>query len=188
MRVMIDPGHGGEDPGAIGRGGLREADVALAICLLLKKQLSAVGVEVFMTRESDITVPLPRRAVMANAVEADIFLSVHCNSTVDPEVHGIETWFHRGSAKGRKLAERIQRSLMAAFADHVDRGAGEDTKLYRDGLYILRATKMPAALAEIEFISNPGMEDLMRFYTYREAVAKALAAGLEKYFEGRARG
>lgn len=183
MKVCLDPGHGGNEPGAIGPTGLREADVNLAVCRLVKDKLTAAGYEVVMTREGDETVSLKQRAVIANKAEVDAFLSVHCNAVTDRSIRGIETW-HHGTVLGRRLAGCIQKAMMEAFPDHVDRGANDDRRLCRGGLYVLRATEKLAALVEMEFISNPEMEALMKTDEYREKVARALVAGLQNYFEG----
>lgn len=92
-RIMIDPGHGGRDPGAIGVGGLKEKTVVLAISKRLGKKLeSRLPVQVFYTREKDVFVPLPERTAQANAVKADLFLSIHANASENPRLQGVETY------------------------------------------------------------------------------------------------
>ena len=92
-RIMIDPGHGGRDPGAIGVGGLKEKTVVLAISKRLGKKLeSRLPVQVFYTRETDVFVPLPERTAQANAVKADLFLSIHANASENPHLQGVETY------------------------------------------------------------------------------------------------
>lgn len=183
MKICIDPGHGGSESGAVGEDGLREADVNLAVCLLVRDDLAAAGYEVAMTREKDETVSLRRRAQISNRAKVEVFLSVHCNAVTDRAVQGIETW-HHGSVKGRRLAGCVQRTMMEAFPGHVDRGADVDAKLYQNGLAVLRETKAPAALVEMEFISRPEMEALMVTQDYREKVARALVAGIKDYIGG----
>jgi len=93
-RVVIDPGHGGSDPGCIGKTGLKEKDVALQVSLRLKKLLSArKDLEVTLTRESDIFVPLENRSVIANQKKADIFVSIHANSIPNRRLSGVETFY-----------------------------------------------------------------------------------------------
>jgi len=92
--IVIDPGHGGTDPGCIGKNGLMEKDIVLEVCLALKKLLSAKGdLEVILTRETDIYVPLENRTVIANQKRADVFISIHVNSSINRKRAGMETFF-----------------------------------------------------------------------------------------------
>jgi N-acetylmuramoyl-L-alanine amidase len=93
-RIVVDPGHGGHDPGTIGKGGLQEKDLVLDVSLRLAALLkSELGAEVIMTRSTDSYVPLEERTAIANTQRADLFLSVHANSSRSPEARGIETYF-----------------------------------------------------------------------------------------------
>jgi N-acetylmuramoyl-L-alanine amidase len=93
-RIVIDAGHGGHDPGTIGRGGLQEKDLVLDVALRLEKMVrSELGAEVVMTRDSDVFIPLEERTAIANAKGADLFLSVHANSSRNSSASGIETYF-----------------------------------------------------------------------------------------------
>jgi len=93
-RIVIDPGHGGRDPGTIGHGGLREKDVVLDVALRLEKLLrSELGAEVIMTRRDDVFIPLEERTAIANSEDADLFLSIHVNSAPSRNARGIETYY-----------------------------------------------------------------------------------------------
>jgi N-acetylmuramoyl-L-alanine amidase len=93
-RIVIDPGHGGHDPGTIGPGGLQEKDLVLDVSLRLEKLVRAeLGAEVVMTRSTDAYVPLEERTAIANSKGADLFLSVHGNASRDHRARGIETYF-----------------------------------------------------------------------------------------------
>jgi N-acetylmuramoyl-L-alanine amidase len=93
-RIVIDPGHGGHDPGTIGRGGLMEKDLVLDVSLRLEKMVrESLGAEVVMTRSSDVFIPLEERTAVANTRAADLFLSVHANASRNPTARGIETYF-----------------------------------------------------------------------------------------------
>ena len=93
-RVVIDPGHGGSDPGCIGKKGLKEKDVVLQVSLLLKKLLSArKDLEVILTRETDISMALDDRPVIANQKQADLFISIHANALPNTKFSGIETFY-----------------------------------------------------------------------------------------------
>lgn len=93
-RIMLDPGHGGHDPGAIGVGGIREKDVTLAIARRLREAiLRRWNVEVLMTRDDDRFVPLEERTAMANSQGVDLFISIHANTSRDGRLHGVETYY-----------------------------------------------------------------------------------------------
>jgi N-acetylmuramoyl-L-alanine amidase len=93
-RIVIDPGHGGHDPGTIGRGGLMEKDLVLDVSLRLEKMVREnLGAEVVMTRSTDVFIPLEERTAIANSRAADLFLSVHANASRNPTARGIETYF-----------------------------------------------------------------------------------------------
>ena len=92
--IVIDPGHGGTDPGCLGRNGEQEKDLVLDVCLRLQKLLAAVkDLQVLLTRETDIFIPLENRTVTANQNQADLFISVHANSSLNPKRTGIETFY-----------------------------------------------------------------------------------------------
>jgi len=93
QRIVLDPGHGGRDPGCIGRGGLKEKEVVLDVCLRLKKLLETNNFEVFLTRESDIYVPLENRTIIANQKGADLYLSIHANANPDRKKRGIMSFY-----------------------------------------------------------------------------------------------
>jgi len=91
-RIVIDPGHGGKDPGAIGPDGRKEKDITLEVSKLLAKRLQAEGLEVFLTREKDRFIPLEERTAFANKHKADLFVSVHVNAHADEAIRGVETY------------------------------------------------------------------------------------------------
>lgn len=91
-RILVDPGHGGKDPGAVGPGGTLEKDLTLALGMVLAEKLKKAGFVVGLTRNQDVYVPLEERAKMAQAFEADIFVSIHTNASTDPQQSGIEAY------------------------------------------------------------------------------------------------
>jgi N-acetylmuramoyl-L-alanine amidase len=93
FKIVIDPGHGGKDPGAIGVGGAAEKDVVLAIALELRKRLQAAGFAVVLTRDTDVFIPLEERTARANAEQADLFVSIHGNASPNPRLSGVETYY-----------------------------------------------------------------------------------------------
>ena len=155
FRVMVDPGHGGKDPGAIGRDPftVKECDIVWCVSALLRDSLQRVGLKVATTRRQGEYISLGERASRANSWPADCFVSIHCNASTNYRAHGIEV-LHYGSPGGKLLAECTLAQLDAEPPSGSTiriRGLKE-----RPGLAVLRKTKMPACLVELPFVSNPG--------------------------------
>lgn len=144
-KVTIDAGHGGHDTGAAGLG-YKEKDIVLPIAKAVSMRLREEGLEVQETRTTDDFVTLQDRARMANGFGADIFVSVHINA-FKPDTHGVLTIHNKGSKEGEKLARELQDRIKGYYRK--DRGL-----MMRDNLYVLRATKMHAALLELGFITD----------------------------------
>lgn len=184
--VVIDPGHGGRDPGAVGRAGVREKDVALAVALQLQTLLHRAGVYTRLTRtddndlaDADATVRKPqdlrRRAEIANAAAADVFVSIHANSFPSSIWSGAQTFYYPADGEGKKLAEAIQ--------DALHRVLGPTSRRPQPGNYrVLRDTVMPAVVVELGFLSNPAEERLLADPAYQERLAHALYEGILAYF------
>ena len=189
-RWMIDPGHGGEDPGGIQAAtGLREADVVLRIAHVLKAIMDThPEYEAALTRESDRTLLLADRTELANARNASL-VSIHCNSATDPRANGAEVLcFARTDADGsespaHRIASAIQHELVAlGLRDRgvkpiYDRGT---RKFIGRRLWILRKTRRPAVLVECAFISNPREARLLGddLGGFKERLAVAIFRGL----------
>ena len=171
--VYLDPGHGGSDPGAIGNG-IIEKDIVLNIALDVKRQLENVGVKVVMSRESDVYVALKERSSGANAVSADIFVSIHMNSATATSAYGIETYYMK--SQDYKLAENMQRRLMQ-YISTIDRGVK-----YAD-FHVLRETAMASALIECGFISNPGEANKLKQPSTQKNLAEAITNGAFDYLK-----
>ena len=149
MKICIDPGHGGYDPGAVNHNvGVTEKALALKIAALLGGELASRGYDVFFTRELDTFIPLGFRTKIANNEKADLFISVHLNAAADPAAQGIETWYYEGSRESERLAAIVQRELKDQFLAK-NRGI-KSTR----GFYVLKHTAMPAILVETGFITN----------------------------------
>ncbi|MFN7229563.1 MAG: N-acetylmuramoyl-L-alanine amidase [Synechococcaceae cyanobacterium] len=179
FRVVIDPGHGGPDPGAVGIGGLRETDVVLDVSLQVARILQARGVQVLMTRTSDVDVDLPPRVSLANSSGADAFVSIHANalSMARPDVNGVETFYFQGG-RSAALAEAIQRQLMGVSAGTPDRGA-------RPGrFFVIRRTVMPSALTEMGFVTGEIDAPRLADPEFRRRLAVAVASGILNYLNG----
>jgi N-acetylmuramoyl-L-alanine amidase len=181
FKVVIDPGHGGPDPGAVGIGGLRETDVVLDVSLQVARLLQARGVQVVMTRTSEVDVDLPPRVSLANSSGADVFVSMHANalSMARPDVNGIETFYFEGSGnRARALAAALQQQMLAISPGTPDRGV----KTGR--FFVIRRTVMPSALVEMGFVTGSLDAPRLADANYRRRMALALAAGVLDYLQG----
>ena len=178
MRICIDAGHSGPaEPGACS-GGMTEAALNLAVSFLLGRELAGRGHDIIYTRSGDIEDDgLAWRADRANSVQADLFLSIHCNAAVSSAAHGVEVYHYPASASGRKLAGCLRQALTAA-AYTADRGVKEAD------FAVLRLTDMPAALVEIGFLTSAEDRAILASTAGQERIAKALAAGITAYAAG----
>ncbi|MEC9488676.1 MAG: N-acetylmuramoyl-L-alanine amidase, partial [Halanaerobium sp.] len=174
--VVIDPGHGGVDPGAIGTNGLLEKDVNLAVAEELRRLLIQAGTRVYMTREDDSYPSFPRRVGLANDREADIFVSIHCNSFTEDIPEGTETYVARSSNGNSHLLAELVQSELAGELRLLDRGVKPAN------FYVLLNTKMPAILVELAFISNPQEEALLKKAQFLDSAAAAIYRGINRYF------
>ncbi|MBF2020227.1 MAG: N-acetylmuramoyl-L-alanine amidase [Hydrococcus sp. C42_A2020_068] len=174
--VVIDPGHGGKDPGAIGIGGLRETDVVLSISKDVAQFLEQQGVRVLMTRNSDYFVSLQGRAEMANRARGTIFVSIHANALGGnrSDVNGLEVYYFGD----RTLAQAIHSSILRTV-NVSDRG------VRRARFYVLRKTSMPAALVETGYVT--GVQDAanLRNSAYQRQMAEAIARGIINYLQNK---
>lgn len=173
--VIVDPGHGGKDPGAIGLGGLQEKDVILAISQQVAALLQQQGVQVVMTRNNDYFVDLQPRVAMAERVNADLFVSIHANSMPAnrSDISGLETYYFES---GQRLARTIHNSVLQNV-NIKDRG------VRRARFYVLRKSSMPSVLVEVGFVT--GFEDAPRLGTsaYQNQMAAAIARGVLQYIQ-----
>ena len=176
LRVCIDPGHGGSDPGAV-NGALYEKDVVLDIGKKLKELLKNAGYEVIMTRENDTYLTPRQKANIGNEKRADIFVSIHCNSASSEEANGTETLTFDEDGMSYLLGRCIQKNLISALGLK-DRGIK-----IRKELTVLNSTSMPAVLAEIAFISNVSEKLMLVRPDFKAKTAKAIFNGIEEYFE-----
>ena len=174
--VIIDPGHGGPDPGAIGIGGIRETDVVLQVSKIVKNLLSEKGVKVKLTRNNEVDLDLPPRVSFANNMGADIFVSIHANASRGKrkDINGLETYYYRGW-RGRLLAKRIQKQILRVSPGSPDRGVKQGR------FYVIKNTKMPAVLVEIGFLTGRLDARRLEKTSHRRRVAYAIAKGILEY-------
>ena len=180
--IVIDPGHGGRDSGAVGPRGLREAAVNLAVALLLEDLLKPVF-SVVLTRKTDVFVELAARARKSNDAGADAFLSIHCNSGPPGRGDGFEVF----TCPGLTASDRMATDLFIAYAEafptkrkRMDLSDGDPDKEER--FTVLTRTRCRAVLFELEFIHTQAGERWLEDPANQAACARALAKGLRNHF------
>ena len=152
MKVFINAGHGGNDPGAVSKNGTKEKDINLTVSSLLAKQLIALGYDVeFYQQKKSLT----EVAYTENSSDSDLFISIHCNSATNPNATGLEVLYHSTSVKGKKYAQSIQEELVK-YTNLKNRGIKP-----RTDLHVLKKTFAPAVLVELAFLSNVVEEKLL---------------------------
>jgi N-acetylmuramoyl-L-alanine amidase len=195
LRIMIDAGHGGRDPGARNETfGLVEKELALKTALKLADTLRLLGWDVVFTREDDTFVPLQKRGLMAVEAEADLFLSIHYNAAVNHMAEGIEVFTltpptaeekaednrlagHAHYADSLRLGWQLQHALVRQTRS-VDRG------VKRNRFAVLRDLTQPGVLVELGFLSHEATARQLAEPEALNALVEALAIGLEAYADG----
>ncbi|WP_018931480.1 N-acetylmuramoyl-L-alanine amidase [Gracilibacillus lacisalsi] len=173
-KIVLDPGHGGRDVGAIGASGGFESDYTLKTAQILREKLEEHGADVYLTRSNNQYVPLTSRTTHTNLLQADVYLSIHFNSTPElPEVQGIDTYYL--SERDQQLAEYVHGGIINK-TDMNDRGIEQ-----RD-LHVLRVNHRPSLLLELGFISNETEERNIQSRAFLEAMSRGVLIGLEQYF------
>jgi len=180
VKIAIDPGHGGMHTGGKGNGGLMEKDINLAVALNLQKILVSWGARVVMTRMQDghfdaqVDDDLDARVHIVNAAKPDLFLSIHTNYVANANPRGFEVWVPRcggqRNAQSRDLADLLRKELGDVWGNTQDRGTKDD-----HNLRVLKGTSCPAALVELEFVSNPGVERQLGNPERQRELAMAIA-------------
>ena len=181
--VVIDPGHGGSDNGAIGPTGVSEKSVSLAVSLKAQKLLSAQGYRVVMTRTTDIDVAAPgvpdgvelQARVDKAPPNAEIFISVHCNAFSNSNANGMETFHAPTAVQGRRLATLLNEEL--------ERLGGLNNRGVKSArFYVMTHSKCAASLIELGFVTNPREERLLADSDYQQKLAQAIANAVNRYF------
>ena len=218
-RIVIDPGHGGKDPGAMAFG-LKEKDIVLNVARRTAEVLEKKhNYEVLLTRDSDISLPLEERTAIANTKNADLFVSIHVNAHPQKSVKGVETFYlnlatnaeamrvaalenatstHNISElqdilsdlmqnakikESSQLAQFVQTNLVTGLKQR--NFSPKNLGVKQAPFYVLIGAEMPAVLAEIAFITNPGEAKLLADNTYLQAIAEQIAAGVATFIEHR---
>lgn len=173
--VVIDPGHGGDDPGAVTPEGTNEADACWAVATRLAERLASLGAKVRFTRTEPETPDTSQRAIRANEIDADVFVSIHLNEHAEATAEGSSTYYFGGSRAGEALADQIQ--------DQLVRLGLRDCRSHARSYAILRETRMPAVLIEPVFITNPDEAKRLEDHEFLSGIADAIAAGVRRFFE-----
>jgi N-acetylmuramoyl-L-alanine amidase len=172
--VVLDPGHGGEEPGRRSSDGLAEADVVWDLAVRLADRLAAIGARVRFTRTEAECPDASERARRANEIRGDLFVSLHLNEHEETTAEGASTYYFHTSSAGRALAEGIQEAL-------VDLGVG-DCRSHARSYTVLRETRMPAVLVEPVFVTNPDEAKRLEEPEFRASLADAIASGISSYY------
>lgn len=188
--VVIDAGHGGDDPGKIGINQVSEKDLNLQIALLVKKFLEANDIEVVMTREDGEGLydrsasnkkvqDMKNRIALIDKVRPEIVVSIHQNSYPEEYVRGAQVFYYTGSVEGQRLAQLIQEELVV-------RADPENKRQIKanDSYYLLKNTAVPIVIAECGFLSNQAEAQKLCSSRYQERIAWAIHMGILQYLSG----
>lgn len=171
--VMVDPGHGGHDSGAVGVNGLREKDVILPISQEVSRILAQQGVSTKMTRSDDTFVSLDGRTKMANSAGVDLFVSIHANSSGSRSGNGVETYYY---SAGRELAQSIQSNI-------IRRTGMTNRGVKQANFYVMKYSNMPAVLVEVGFVTGSSDSAKLADPSFRRQMAEAIAEGVLNYIK-----
>lgn len=189
--VVIDPGHGGDDPGKVGVNGTKEKDVNLAISKCLKKVLEDNGFDVVMTRNKDEILneggkfskvgDLNKRCSIINNTyqinSNSIMISIHQNSFTNPNVKGAQSFFYEKSEKSKKLGLILQNHLNKKINTEKEKAAKPN-----NSYYMLINSKCPGTIIECGFLSNPSEEESLSKEEYQKKLAEIICTGIKEYF------
>lgn len=185
-KIVLDPGHGGPDGGAVGDEDTFEKDIALEVSEKIRDYLQQAGALVYLTRETDKdlaaedTTGLSRRKVedIKNRVafieekDPDVFITIHLNALPSSRWRGAQTFYHPTLSESKKLAELIQEQIKHNL-ENTNRDA-----LAINGVYVLKHANRPASLVEIGFLSNPEERELLRTDAYQDQMAASIYQGI----------
>ena len=174
-KVFIDAGHGGSDPGALGFG-YRESDLNLQVAKKVESKLKSKGIDVKMSRSSDIYYSLSERAEMANDYGADAFVSIHQNSAESASANGIETYYNRNKEEEKPLSNDVQTQV-------INKTGATNRGVKNAEFTVLVKSNMISALVECGFISNESEVKNLSDSDYQDKLATGIADGIENYLK-----
>ncbi len=187
--IVVDAGHGGIDPGA-NRPDVLEKDINLNIALQVRETLRQQGAKVIMTRDTDTELSglcdnekvrgryrrdLNARLEMVEESDADLFVSIHANTSSKPQKRGAECYYYSKSVEGKRLAEALEQQLQT-ITNTTQEAASPP-------FFVLRRNKVPAVLIEVGYITNAEERDLLQSPEYQRRLAEAIAAGICDYYK-----
>lgn len=184
-RITLDAGHGGSDPGAVGAKGTKEKDITLKITLKVEELLKKKGAKVSMTRVKDVDVhsanatdaqELQARVDVAEQSEADLFISLHINASVNKNVGGFSSYYYPKTSHDARAATAIQKRMTSNFGL-------DDLGIRQANFYVNKRSSMPSTLIEMAFVTNAKEEKLLNSNWFQTKLAKAIADGIEDYFK-----
>ena len=181
--IVIDSGHGGDDPGKIGINQAKEKDVNLKIAKKVKKRLKKEGWKVVMTREEDVMLgdaqkgnrkihDMKARVELINKTMPAMAVSIHQNSYQEAEIHGAQVFYYSHSQDGKRMAETMQRALLMADEENTRQAKANDT------YYLLKRTEVPTIIVECGFLSNPQEAEKLTEDGYQKKLAQAITSGI----------
>jgi N-acetylmuramoyl-L-alanine amidase len=176
-RVIIDPGHGGEDPGVV-HGGVTEADLVWDVASRLDGRLNALGVQPWLTRGPGTGATEEQRAAFANDVGADVLLSLHIDGSPSPHANGVSAYYYGGvsvSTIGERLADLVQRELVA-------RTGLLDCRIHGKTWGLLRLTRMPTIRVELGYLTSPVDRARLIDPLFRDTVAEGLLVAVQRLY------
>ena len=180
--VILDPGHGGEDPGKVGVNGALEKDINLQVARKVREKLESRGLEVVMTREEDVMQggkkeDLNKRIQLIEKSKAELVVGIHQNSFTDPEVKGAQVFYYSESEEGKAAAQVMQESLKT-----VDPSNEREIKA-NSSFFMLKNTNRTTIIVECGFLSNPEEAGSLVNNEYQEQLAEAICSGIMKWLD-----
>jgi len=174
--IVVDPGHGGDDPGAMGPAGIWEKELNLKVAFFLADYLEAKGAKVYMTRKTDLHNSLKQIADFANNAKADVYVAVHFNSIDNSNICGTETYYYNDQS--RSLAEDIHNRLLIGIKCP-DRG------VRKMAFYTIHHTNMPGVIVEPIYMTHFQEGIMIRSKTFQKEIARDISLGIEKFLNGK---
>jgi N-acetylmuramoyl-L-alanine amidase CwlD len=198
-RILVDPGHGGIDPGSHHNGSFTEKEIVLSVGLELRRLLEQAGAEIIITRETDEDVSrhipgsegsryqrdMKSRVKLINESGADLFVSLHINSIYDPTVRGAIVFYCNSRPENKVLAEAIQKNInpVVALNPGPDQYIHQNTK---EGSYlVLNSAEIPGVIVEMAFMTSPDDRELLKQDRFRKKLAQAILVGIAEYIYSR---
>lgn len=188
MIIVLDPGHGGSDPGKIGVNDVEEKTVNLEIAGMVQKLLKKEKIEAVMTRKEDTMLTgrdgqstkvgdMKARVALINETKPALAVSIHQNSYHQEGVKGAQVFYYSHSEDGKKAAELMQKALLSLNPDNNRKAKANDT------YYLLKRTEPPTIIVECGFLSNWEEAELLKDKEYQESIAEAIVKGIKAYIE-----